>query len=98
MKEYCKQNNELYTGQSVGSIVSNIIKSIYPSLPKSVPTPSVFDSLKAEGVKYRTHYGSTGIEINDTAIAADLNKSYPSVMLNPLDDFIFLDFNSHWEE
>ena len=98
VKDYCKLNDEIYSGQSIGAIVSDIIKSIYPKVPKSTPNPNIYKSLNTENVKYRTHYGSTGVEINENSIAADLNKSYPSVMFNPLDDFIFLDFNNEWEK
>jgi hypothetical protein len=97
IKEYCEHNSTEYTGQVLGDILMSIMKETYPKMPKSHPNPEVFNSLKQSGVKHRTHYGLTGVELNETAFACDLNKCYTSCMIDPLDDFILLDFNSSWE-
>ena len=30
-------------------------------------------------------------------MSCDINKAYPAVLINPMEDFILLSFNDHWQ-
>ena len=75
-------------------VVNSTMREIHPLKEKSRPNPKVNYELKKEGVKWRTHYGSTGVSIDSKGLKAfDINKCYRAEMLNPRDDWLMLGFN-----
>ncbi len=97
----CDYNEDLhkyfgddYEGQNEIFLLNQYIKDV----PKSYLNNDIKDALFRDNVKNRTHYGiCCGEDISpddDAVIKYDINKHYKSVMLNPFDDWIMLDFNS----
>ena len=97
----CDYNEDLhkyfgddYEGQNEIFLLNQYIKDV----PKSYLNNDIKDALFRDNVKNRTHYGiCCGEDINpddDSVIKYDINKHYKSVMMNPFDDWIMLDFNS----
>lgn len=97
----CDYNEDLhkyfgddYEGQNEIFLLNQYIKDV----PKSYLNNDIKDALFRENVKHRTHYGiCCGEDISpddDSVIKYDINKHYKSVMMNPFDDWIMLDFNS----
>ncbi len=97
----CDYNEDLhkyfgddYEGQNEIFLLNQYIKDV----PKSYLNNDIKDALFRENVKHRTHYGiccDEDIDPDDDAVIKyDINKHYKSVMLNPFDDWIMLDFNS----
>ena len=101
-KELCANMKVDYVGQSMGSILKDIIKESIGGLKVSHHNPNVFDSL-ALAKKHRVHTGLVDDSykklLNDkNTIARDINKHYTSVMNQPLEEWVRFDFNDMWVE
>ena len=99
-KELCANMAVEYTGQSMGSILKDIIKETIGELKISHHNPSVFDSL-IQAKKNRVHTGLVEnkykeLLTDENTIARDINKHYTSVMYQPLEEWIRYDFNDKW--
>ena len=96
-----------YAGQVEVSIISRMEK--YKELPHSYFNPQIQNLLYQKSVKYRTHFGY----VNEAAIdwikdgatqgnidikCWDIVKCYRSLLEQPLDDFMTIDFNAVVEE
>ena len=97
VKRYCEFNNNEYTGQSVGQIVSELMKEAETNLVKGVYNPHTKDMLSAEGIKWRTHFGKICEDFGENLTAYDINKSHKSNMVSPKDDWIIPQFNDTFE-
>ena len=87
-----------YTGQTLGTL----IKIITGEMLKSCPNPLVNTHLM-KAKKNRTfcgliHEKYTELLKNDNTIAFDINKCYSSVLKDPLEDWILIDFNDDWHD
>jgi hypothetical protein len=90
VQKYCESINIKYEGQNPLSFLPQFINK----LPKSFMNINVKNALFLENVKFRTHYGTTGIEMNENKHILDINKQYRFIMENPNDDFMTFDFNT----
>jgi hypothetical protein len=84
-----------YTGQSIGQLISIIIKD---KINYSNPNINVYNQL-LQAKKNRIFNGLIN-EFNekDNLIAYDINKCYSSILYNPIEEWILLDVNNEWEE
>lgn len=99
-------NDEVYSGETTHTILMEMMDTLEYSEKKSVCNPHTYNSLIADGVKYRTHIGHDGswkadqlkamVESGE-AICADIAKCYTSVMEKPMTPWIKLAFNDKWE-
>lgn len=102
-KELCENMNIEYTGQTIGGILQDIIKSsIDGELKTSHHNPNVFNSLNL-AKKNRVHKGLIDEKYinlldDDNTIARDFNKQYSSILYNPLEEWVRYDFNDEWVE
>lgn len=97
MLDYCNDNNIIYKGQEPSFILKDYMKDI----KKSNLNNDVYNALcKTDNVKNRTHHGFyNGYNEEDILnkkipTGYDINKCYRSVMENPLDNFMNIDFKS----
>jgi len=93
VETFCVVNNIEYQGQPALSFLPPYIEK----LPSSFMNIDVQDALLRDGVKHRTHYGSYNDHFSkseEKVLSADINKCYRSIMENPMDDFMTVDFNS----
>lgn len=106
-KRIAEVNEQPYTGESTFSILVKLLNELKYD-KKSICSPHTYDSITAENVKWRTHYGATVPDIteeqlqvmidNGEAICADIAKCYTACIENPYDDFITLHFRDSWAE
>jgi hypothetical protein len=105
-KRIAEINEKSYGGESTFNILMNILED-EKYTDKSVCNPHMYNSLIADGVKFRTHYGTIGDYkrddlqrmINDgSAICADIAKCYTACIENPFDAWIQYEFNDKWEK
>jgi hypothetical protein len=84
-----------YTGQSIGQLISIIIKD---KIRYSNPNINVYNQL-LQAKKNRAFNGFVN-EFNekDNLIAYDINKCYSSILYNPIEEWILLDVNNEWED
>ncbi len=92
-----------YYGQSISTLLFDIIEKAGIKIPKSTPNPHVYRTLIEEGVKSRTHYGCVNGWTEEKILASeylclDIAKCYSDCMYKPYDDWIVLDFNDNWED
>jgi hypothetical protein len=94
-EELCKNMGVDYQGQSLGLI----IKEIIGDFKKSSHNPNVYETLK-KAKKSRAFAGLiTDVNLLETeCFARDITKCYTSVMYNPLEDWILLDFNDSFAD
>jgi len=99
-------NDDVYSGETTHTILMGMMDSLKYSEKKSICNPHTYNSLIAEGVKYRTHIGHDGswraeqlkeMVASGEAICADIAKCYTSVMEKPMTPWIKLGFNDKWE-
>jgi len=90
-----------YNGQSLGGLIGKIIEETIKVLPKSSHNPEVFNNLLI--AKKDRAFGGLLQEVNHILLdnpnttAFDITKCYTSVMYNPIEDWIKLDFNDNME-
>ena len=65
------------------------------NIPISFMNHRVFKHLTAAGVKFRNHIGNpyNRLSLKDD-IQLDINRSYTSCIINPLDDFMIIEFDT----
>ena len=84
-----------YTGQTMGEIISIIIKD---KIKTSSPNINVYNQL----LKAKKNRAFNGLikEFNekDNLIAYDINKCYSSILYNPIEEWILLDIDNDWED
>ena len=98
MLNYLEKKNIKYIGQSPQFFTKEYLKDFEYS---SYLNPKVRQTLLSKGIKYRTHLGAIG-DIYDTewcekyhhSSCYDINKCYRSVMENPLENFMTIQFES----
>jgi hypothetical protein len=99
-------NETVYSGETTHTILMEMMDTLNYSEKKSVCNPHTYNSLIADGVKYRTHIGHDGswktedlkaMVASGEAICADIAKCYTSVMEKPMSAWIKLGFNDKWE-
>ena len=84
-----------YKGQTIGEIVSIIIKD---KIKTSSPNINVYNQL-IKAKKNRAFNGLINdINDNENLICYDINKCYSSILYNPIEDWILLDVNNDWED
>jgi hypothetical protein len=100
-------NDTQYNGESTFSILLKALDDLKYT-EKSICNPHVQASITAQGVKWRTHYGSTpaaaGLSRDDLnnmvergdAVCADISKCYTACIEEPYDEFITVQFNDVW--
>ena len=103
-------NYDFTTRNINGMSLPQYIKSteLWKEIPQSYVSPEVRAALGSPNVKHRTHYGGIRYVIdrlrrnnpssNDRVETYDINKHYRSIMTNPLDDWMLIEFNSTIEE
>lgn len=99
-KELCANMNVEYTGQSMGSILKDIIKETIGELKVSHHNPNVFNSL-IQAKKNRVHTGFVNNDVkellhHENTVARDINKHYTSILYEPSEEWIRFDFNDKW--
>jgi len=100
IKQYCENQGINYTGQSAPFFVYPYIKDLYKYY-SSYFSKSVSKALLSEsGVKYRSHYGAIhrDIDLWKYTLCYDINKCYRSVMEEPIEKWITIDFNQEEQE
>ena len=100
---YEKHLKKTFQGQSISTLLFDIIELTNVKIPKSSPNPHVYNTLIQEGVKSRTHYGCVNDWTEDMIrksdyVCLDIAKCYSKCMYDPYDDWIVLGFNDTWEE
>ena len=97
---YCKDKDIEYKSQTAQFFTSEYLKE-FEGLNSSYLSPPVRNVLVNRQVKYRVHYGAVK-EIEEEKYnesnCYDINKCYRSVMEDPIENWIFIDFTSHIEE
>jgi hypothetical protein len=84
-----------YKGQTIGEIVSDIIKD---RIKISTPNINVYNQLIL-AKKNRAFNGLIkDIDNNDNLICYDINKCYSSILYNPIEEWIILDIDNEWED
>ena len=84
-----------YTGQSIGELISIIIKD---KIKYSNPNINVYNQL-LQAKKNRIFNGLIKqFNEKDNLIAYDINKCYSSILYNPIEEWILLDINNEWED
>ena len=84
-----------YTGQSMGELISIIIKD---KIKFSNPNINIYNQL-IQAKKNRAFNGLIkDFNENDNLIAYDINKCYSSILYNPIEEWILLDINNEWED
>ena len=101
-KELCNHMNIEYTGQTIGTILKEIIKETIEEIKVSHHNPAVFDSL-VEAKKNRVHTGfiqniDKNLLQHKNTIARDINKHYTSILYEPKEEWVRFDFNDSWKE
>jgi len=91
-----------YEGQSLGVLIGKIIDDTIKHLPKSNHNPNVFKQLlitkKSRAFNGLIKEEYTELLENPNTIARDITKCYTSIMYNPIEEWIKLDFNDCWTE
>lgn len=100
-REFTSNMGLEYTGQSVSTIINKIIEDTIKILPKSSHNPNVFKNLLI-AKKNRSFGGVLKEEYiplltNPNTVARDITKCYTSIMYEPIEEWIRLDFNDMWE-
>jgi hypothetical protein len=91
MKKYCDNHNITYIGQSI----TKYIKPHMTNIPMSFMNHRVFKHLTTAGVKFRNHIGNPyKRQSMKDDIGLDINRSYTSCVINPLDDFMVIEFDT----
>ena len=84
-----------YIGQSIGELVSIIIKD---KIKFSNPNINIYNQL-IQAKKNRAFNGLIkDFNEKDNLIAYDINKCYSSILYNPIEEWILLDVNNEWED
>lgn len=102
LKSYCNQLNIKYQGQSPAEFTGHFMKD-FKDKYSSYYNQEVQEALSHKNIKWRTHLGTTVDnktlnELWDSGVAYDINKCYRSIMEDPLEDFMTIQFNSMIEE
>jgi hypothetical protein len=90
IEKFVNEQGDDYTGQNP----IQYLKPFIETLPQSFLNEQVQEALLQTGVKHRTHLGVYNTRNLPLHRPIDKNKFYRSVMENPLDDFMTIDFNS----
>jgi hypothetical protein len=84
-----------YIGQSIGELVSIIIKD---KIKFSNPNINIYNQL----IKAKKNRAFNGLikdfKDNENIIAYDINKCYSSILYKPIEEWILLDVNNEWED
>jgi len=100
IEEACKIFDIQYTNQSIGNFSMQLLNKISTSsIPYSTHNKYVRDTLiEAKHNRIRVGFLNNSIEtINDTYQAYDICKCYRSVLYNPQEDWIQLDWKDEWK-
>ena len=99
-------NGRPYTGETIFSILMDLLERHGLMKHRSTPNPHVYDSLTAVNVKYRTHYGATSdlftrdqleaLVSSGQAICADIAKCYTAVLEDPMAGWYLFDSKCEW--
>lgn len=89
-----------YEGQSLGNLIGKIIDETIKHLPKSNHNPNVFNQLitAKKGRAFNGLIKEDYVDLleNPNTIARDITKCYTSIMYDPMEEWIRLDFNDCW--
>ena len=105
IKNYCKDNNLKYVGQTAPYFMKPFVKD-FTKHTFSYFSRDVFNVLANPKVKNRSHYGrpfrdyfhpADDQNYWDNSLAYDINKCYRSVMENPMEEWYVVDFHREVE-
>jgi hypothetical protein len=104
--EIAKINERPYCGETVFSILMDLMESLGYMKKRSTPNPHTYATFTAENVKFRTHYGATSelftrdqladLVSSGEAIAVDIAKCYTSVLEQPMAGWYIFDSKCEW--
>ena len=99
-------NGRTWGGETIFTILMDLLEKHGLMKHRSTPNPHVYDSMTAENVKYRTHYGATSalftrdqlseLVSSGQAICADIAKCYTSVLEQPMAGWYLFDSKCEW--
>ena len=103
---YCKSKDITYEGQTAVSLLKLQLEKSYgknwTGVFNSILNPYIRNLFRYENLKHRTHYGLTGqyyyddlqnlLDLPDT-LCWDVKRCYSKAMYDPIEDWLFYDFN-----
>lgn len=105
VKEYIEKTGKIYQGETSMSLLYELWNEYFGKQFNhndlmSNLSPTIYDVLTGENVKYRTHYGNTSkyethfikeqIELGNV-VGGDITKCYSSILDNPMSDWLVYD-------
>lgn len=112
VKEYIEKKGRVFQGETAMSLLYELWKEHYGEHfnnndLQSILSPTIYDILTGENVKYRTHYGNYSdyetkfikeqIELGNI-VGADIKKCYSSILDNPMSEWLKYDLYDEIEQ
>jgi len=107
VKDFLEAKGEIYKGQKAGSYVAQALKD--NQIDTSKANTKINEIYAHEHIKDITHEGGILQDYLDedgevdyttipTAITLDINKCHTNALMNPIEDFMYMDFESQLED